>query len=170
MVRTRARHIRGGDPQEPRRSIVGSVLRGLAFLLVVALAWPITFGGLFGGVIVSGQSMEPTMIAGDLVLIRRTAEVDVGDVVVYRPEVQPNARVIHRIIDRDGPELVLQGDNNSWIDPFDVVVDDVEGIAIATVPRVGSWLSQLSNPLLWGSCLVLGAGWWWIRARREQEA
>lgn len=166
----RARHVRRDDPQEPRRSVAGSVLRGLAFLIAVALAWPITFGGMFGGVVVSGQSMEPTMYAGDLVLVRRAAEVEVGDVVVYRPQAQPAARVIHRIVDRDGPELVLQGDNNSWIDPFDVVVDDVEGIAFATVPKVGGWLSQLANPLLWGSCLVLGAGWWWVRSRKEDEA
>ena len=78
-----------------------------AIVACALLVWP---GFLHGGtayVIVSGNSMDPTLHGGDLVLTVRHSSYDVGDVVAYRiPEGQPGAGVlvIHRIDPVTGPE------------------------------------------------------------------
>lgn len=130
--------------------------------------WPLNLGGLFGGIVVSGHSMEPAYYPGDIAVVMRTAEVGVGDVAVFRPPVAPNARVVHRVVAVDGEHLELRGDNNDWSDPFDVVQDDVVGKVILRVPEVGGWLLPLAHPLVWVSLLLVGTGWWlWPRRDRS---
>ena len=154
----------------PGRSRAGRrVLRWTALAVGLVLVWPLSLGGLFGGVIVAGHSMEPTLEPGDLTVIVRTSEAEVGDVVVFRPNADPRAQVIHRVIDVDGDRLQLRGDNNDWIDPFEVVQDDVVGTMILRVPHVGGWFSQLADPRVWISLLLLGSGWWLMARRADRR-
>ncbi|PYF98327.1 signal peptidase, endoplasmic reticulum-type [Georgenia satyanarayanai] len=154
-------------PPRTRRRVrprAGSVLRSVALATAVVLLWPVSLGGLFGGIIVSGHSMEPTMERGDLVVVMRVREAQVGDVVVFRPQVAPHARVVHRIVGADGEQLELRGDNNDWSDPFDVTQDDVVGKVVMRLPQVGGALSSLTDARVWASLLLLGAGLWlWPR-------
>lgn len=148
----------------PRRHPARRIVQWLVLAAAVALLWPLSLGGLFGAIIVTGHSMEPTLEAGDIALVARTDQAREGDVVVIRPSINPDLRVIHRVVGVDGQELELRGDNNTWNDPFDVVQGDVEGKFVARVPQVGTWISHLTHPLVWASLLLLGAGWWlWPR-------
>lgn len=151
-------------------SRTGGALRSLALATAVVLLWPLSLGGLFGGVIVSGHSMEPTMDPGDLVVVMRVREAQVGDVVVFRPQVAPQARVVHRVVGSDGDQLTLRGDNNDWDDPFKVDQDDVVGKMVMRLPQVGHALSVIADPRVWASLLLVGAGLWLLPRRTPDEA
>lgn len=109
---------------------------------VVALA-AVALGSL-SVVSTSGTSMEPTLHQGDLVVVR-TSDYDVGDVVAYPS--RSGATVLHRIVDRRGAELTLQGDNNDWVDPERPLRSEVIGEKWFHVPSAGKALIWLRGPL-----------------------
>ncbi|MCC7365408.1 MAG: signal peptidase I [Dehalococcoidia bacterium] len=131
----------------------------LAVAAVVVLWWhfgPAQLGGPTSYIIVNGNSMEPGMERGDLALVRRAASYETGDVVTYRhPSVGP---VIHRVIGTEGARLVLQGDNNDFVDGYRPAADEVIGELWFHVPRVGSWLARLHGPLSAAALLALAFG------------
>ena len=92
------------------------------FVLVIGLvlAWvflaPTKIGGQASYVMIQGHSMEPKFHSGDLVLVREAASYQIGDIVTYWDDSMA-AYTIHRIIDIKQDRFILQGDNNSWIDP-----------------------------------------------------
>lgn len=125
--------------------------------MLIALAWilliPSQIGGQTSYVIVNGDSMEPLFHKGDLVLLRQQPEYEVGDIVTYQhPNIGP---VIHRIIDRDLDRYVLQGDNNSWLDPYQPVRSDLTGKYWLLLPGAGKILLLVRKP--WILALVAGA-------------
>jgi signal peptidase I len=133
----------------------------VAMLLALGLVWivfaPTAIGGQASYVIVNGNSMEPGMHRGDLVIVRRAAHYDVGDVVTYRhPTIGP---VIHRIVDRDSGRFVLQGDNNTWLDSYRPSTADIVGREWLHIPRAGSTMTSLRHPhpLLLAAGVVAGA-------------
>jgi signal peptidase I len=86
-------------------------------------------------VVVSGPSMEPTYITGDLVVARNQPDYRIGDVVVFATG---DGNVIHRIIGGDGESgYVTQGDNNPDPDRWAPTDDEVLGEAVLHLPGVG---------------------------------
>jgi signal peptidase I len=133
-----------------------SVAATIGTFIIVVLAWlvfaPTAIGGSAAYVIVNGNSMEPCMRRGDLVIVRRAARYEVGDVVTYRhPTI---GAIIHRIVDRHGERFVLQGDNNPWLDSYHPSAAEIVGREWLHIPGVGSALAQLRNP----HPLLLAAG------------
>ncbi|MBO9553032.1 S24/S26 family peptidase [Cellulomonas sp.] len=143
------------------RRVLRVVLQVLFYGAVVVagwLVWPTSLGGCTTLTVVSGHSMEPTYYTGDLV-VSRCATPQVGDVVVYEPEGYGGARVIHRLVGGDGTHgWQVQGDNNSWLDPFSPTDADVVGVARLHVPRVGLLGRAVMSPLVWGSLIVIAIG------------
>ena len=132
---------------------------------VVYVFWPTTLGGCSTLTIVSGHSMEPTYLTGDLVW-SRCGEAQVGDVVVYTPPDTDGARVIHRIIGGNSTDgWLLQGDNNDFVDPWAPDDSLVVGVAQVHIPRLGSVVYVLANPYIWGSLLLIATSiYLWPRA------
>ena len=112
----------------------------LTATLVAAMVWFAT--GLFGVQphLVSGVSMEPTLVVGDIAMTRGVDAQDVkqGDIIIY--DTPGGARVLHRVIDvySEGGKTVFitQGDNNNAPDP-PVIADQVQGEVVLVVPKVG---------------------------------
>ncbi|MGE3075394.1 MAG: signal peptidase I [Dehalococcoidia bacterium] len=130
-----------------RRGLVASLSSAFTVVAVIA-AWilfaPPQLGGQTSYVIVNGNSMEPGMHRGDLAIVRKTSDYEVGDVVTYRhPEIGP---VIHRIIERDGSHYVFQGDHNDFIDSYHPTQQELIGKLWIHIPGVGSWLTRFHNP------------------------
>ena len=140
------------------RSVVANTLL-IGFLATLAwVFWPSTLGGCSTLTIVSGQSMEPTYSAGDLVWAR-CGTYDVGDVVIYRPLEDTNAQVIHRIIGGSAVEgWQVQGDNNDFIDPWQPAEEQIMGRALLHIPNVGNLIYFVANPFVWLSVFVLAGG------------
>jgi signal peptidase I len=131
----------------PYRNWVSNLGAALTLALMGA-AWlifaPIQFGGQAGYVIVSGNSMEPGLHRGDLVVLRERPDYQIGDVVTYRhPTIGP---VIHRIIDRSGDRFVFKGDNNSWIDAYQPTQAELIGTLWIYLPSIGKIVDKLRTP------------------------
>jgi signal peptidase len=89
--------------------------------------------------LVSGNSMNPTLYPGDIVVTRALPPEDVviGDIIRFRRD---GLDVVHRVmaIDQTGAGLVFttRGDNNN-VDDAPVLADRVEGKVILTIPKIG---------------------------------
>lgn len=123
----------------------------LILVASLALFWfsfaPFQLGGQVSYVLVNGISMEPKFHTGDMVIARKAADYQIGDVVTYRdPEMQ--AYVIHRIIAKEDDNFTLQGDNNSWVDAHRPTRNEILGKLWLHLPQWGKallWLRQSFN-------------------------
>lgn len=154
-----------------RRERVRAGASWVVLALVAGLAaylWPVTWGGSTSVVVVSGHSMETTYSDGDLV-VARAGTVDVGDVVVYRPD-GVDGLVVHRIVGGDPVHgWVVRGDNNDWDDLWNPTADDVLGVVAWHVPGVGAATGLLSSPVAWLALVTIGAGvLLWPTSRRDE--
>lgn len=138
--------------------VLKSVLAWGFLLSLAFFIWPSSLGGGTTTIVVNGHSMEPTYYTGDIV-VARSGEPQVGDIVVYSTAELGDGKIVHRIIGGDGQTgWDLQGDNNDFVDPFHPTNEDVLGIAKVHVPALGKAATLLSNPLVWGSMLLIAFG------------
>ncbi|MDO8106644.1 signal peptidase I [Isoptericola sp. b441] len=149
------------------RRHLGDALFMVGALVVGYVLWPSSLGGCTTLTIVSGHSMEPTFYTGDLV-VSRCGEPAVGDIVVYNPPNVGSARIIHRIIGGDATGWTVQGDNNSFVDPWTPSDRRILGRAVLHIPKVGLVGSVLVSPVTWVS-LFLIAGALLIWPSRAQD-
>lgn len=117
--------------------IVRAVAPWLAIALLALILLPARWGGFLGITLVSGESMEPTMVTGDVAFTLKRPDYAVGDVIVYHPtDIESNALVIHRVIEAlpDGT-YVTQGDNRDSADEWLPTTADIDGGVIAVLPK-----------------------------------
>jgi len=108
-------------------------------IIGVSLFW--FNAGLFGvrPFVVSGYSMKPTFVAGDVVLIAPVdpADVKVGDIIQFR---LGSSSVVHRVVavENQGGRYIFhtRGDNNN-VDDDPVPQEDLQGRVILVIPKVG---------------------------------
>lgn len=112
---------------------------------LLVLGWflflrPVSLGGPAGYIFVSGQSMEPTLAQGDLVVVWRQETYAIGDVIAYRVQ---EGTVIHRIIGGSAMEgYVTKGDNNPGPDLWRPRPPDIIGrmvLHLRGAARVLAW-------------------------------
>ena len=106
---------------------------------------------------VSGESMLPTLRAGDRITIVPDREPRLGDVVVFVDA--PGRTVVHRLVASIGETIVCLGDNRTTYDT-PVPRSQLVGVARATAlghpnpalrPTAAGWL------VLTGRCVTAGA-------------
>jgi signal peptidase len=128
-------------------TLVTTLLFGLAWLVELR---PSILGGPTTYVVVRGDSMVPTYVTGDLVVLHSAPVYRVGQIVAYRvPQGQIGAGhlVIHRIVGGDGVAgFDVKGDNNSAPDPWRPRAADVVGSAWLLVHGVGRALVVARSP------------------------
>lgn len=102
-------------------------------------------------VVVVGDSMEPAMHEGDLVLARPEPDYEVGDVIAFRvPESDEGSRatVIHRVVGGSaGAGYRTLGDNRETVDLWRPRPRDVLGASWIHIPWIGRALVFLRSPL-----------------------
>ena len=122
---------------------------------------PSVLGGSASYIIVSGQSMEPTLHGSDLAVLQKRSDYRPGDIVGFRvPEGEPGERgmIIHRIVGGNAEEgYIVQGDNKNRPDFWRPRPDDILGKMWVHVPGAGRWFDFLRQPLILGS-VVGGLG------------
>lgn len=127
-------------------------------LALLAGGWwllgPFQLGGPTGFAIVNGNSMEPRLERGDLVLVRKRSSYEVGDVVLYEAHTG-NLRVLHRIVSVKNGHFVTKGDNNDFIDPISPPPSDVIGQLWVAVPGAGKAVIWAKQPVNLAIVLVL---------------
>ena len=167
---------RGVVDTRSRMQVFQSFLAGLIPWLLLAgllaLMWPVRFGGTTNFIIVSGRSMERTYHTGDLVITKKRSSYAVGDVVVYRiPGAGAGAgrEIVHRLHERlpDGRFLV-RGDNNRTNDPWVITTDDIVGSKWLMVAKGGVFLGFLRSIIM--LALLFGVLVAWVFWPREDHA
>lgn len=133
--------------------------RALTVILLagVVLVWAFTLrpqalGGPAVFVAVRGSSMLPTYEHGDLVVVQSSAQYHVGQAVAYRVPaglIGAGKIVLHRIIGGDATHgFTLQGDNNSWPDPWFPKQGDMVGVATVRLPNAGRLIALVQQPVI----------------------
>jgi len=147
-----------GDTSRLWFRVLKSVLAWGLLAVLAFFIWPSSLGGGTTTIVVNGHSMDPTYFTGDIV-VARSGEPKIGDIVIYSTADLGEAKIIHRIVGGDGVTgWDIQGDNNDYVDPFHPANDEILGIAKLHIPSVGAWAAVLSSPLVWGSMLLLALG------------
>jgi len=113
---------------------------------------PQALGGPAGWILVAGDSMEPNVHPGSLVVVTRRGEYGVGDVVAYRvPEGNPGAgaNVIHRIVGGTADVgFIVRGDNTNGPDLWRPRPSDIVGAAWLTLPDAALPMLFLRSPIV----------------------
>lgn len=117
-----------------RRALAG--LLGTLVSLVGLVGVSSAVGGPLTWAVTQGASMVPTYPPGTLVVLQRQALYAVGDVVAYR-NAELQTTVLHRVTAVQDARLTLQGDANSWSDPYRPTVDEAVGRPLLAVPGLG---------------------------------
>jgi signal peptidase I len=138
---------------------------------VLAVIWPVRFGGSTSFMIVSGHSMDPTYHTGDLVITKARPTYRVGEIVVYKiPGAGAGAgrEVVHRLhqVLPDG-KLLAKGDNNRTADPWPITQGDIVGSKWVMFPKGGIILGFLRSILM--LAVVFGVLVTWVFWPREVE-
>lgn len=127
----------------------------LAFGLALVALWAVTLrptslGGPATYAVIRGDSMLPSLRAGDLVILQVADGVAAGDVVGYRVpdgEVGAGRLVVHRIVSGDGHTgFTMLGDNNPAPDPWQPRAADVAGKAWVLLPGLGRVIVFVHQP------------------------
>ena len=121
-------------------------LSAVALVAAWAVLAPPELGGSTRYVILDGTSMEPSLHAGDLALVRARDDVGKGDVVLYEHP-RLGAHVLHRIVRVNGGRYVLKGDNNDFLDDVRPTAGEIDGKLWVALPRVGSVLMWAREPM-----------------------
>jgi len=80
---------------------------------------------------VSGTSMEPTFVGGDILVGIETDSIETGDIVIVQDEACfSNEYVVHRVVDITEQGYVTQGDNNPITDQEDAGCEALSESAI----------------------------------------
>lgn len=163
-----------GRRRSPAVAAALGALGWVMFCLLVVVVFvlrPMSLGGSYAFTVVSGDSMEPTLSHGDLVLVKRQDSYAVGDVVTYTiPSGEGAGRnVIHRLVGHDDDGWLTQGDNRSTLDPWRPDDGDIVGAEVAVFPVMGRWL--ISTGSVWvlaaGAAALVTVALW---PRRREEA
>ena len=119
-------------------------------VLAAVAAWvsfaPKQIGGSVSYVLTNGNSMEPNLHAGDLVMVRQQLSYRGGDVVAYRNQDLGGAIVLHRIVGIDEGRFVFKGDNNDFIDPYHPNRSELVGKLWLRIPSGGKYLDMIREP------------------------
>lgn len=107
---------------------------------LVGNALPMPFG--YGAAVVLTGSMEPTIMADDLILVQEAEDYAIDDIVVYQTG---SVLVVHRIVDMDETSVTTQGDANNAPDA-PIARMYIKGKVIGTVSGVGSLVRLLKSP------------------------
>ena len=126
--------------------ILGYVLTAVMFLVVAAVIAMRIFG--IEPLVVRTSSMEPTIMAGDLMLARPIdGQIQVGGVYVHKSP-QTGGETAHRVISLGSKPgtWFTQGDNNPVRDNYELTDADFTREVVGWVPKGGYVINALSLP------------------------
>lgn len=102
---------------------------------------PMPFG--YGAAVVLTGSMEPAIMAEDLILVSAHEDYTVGDIVVYQ---SGRILVVHRIIRMEETTVITKGDANQAEDE-PVALENIKGEVISVIPGLGTIARILKTPV-----------------------
>lgn len=78
---------------------------------------------------VYGNSMLPTLHNNQAVIIRKTSNIKIGDIIAYYFFDENEVKIIiHRVIFLRRTYVLTKGDNNNFIDPIKISFNNIFGV------------------------------------------
>ena len=105
----------------------------------------------YGGAMVLTGSMEPSIKPGDLIIMKKQKDYNVGDIITYRGE---NKSITHRIVERTANGFIVTGDANNREDG-EIAKDLIVGKVVKIVPRFDEVLKVVNHPLVVGIPIIV---------------
>lgn len=103
-------------------------------------ALPMPFG--YGAAVVLTGSMEPTIMADDLILVARQESYEENDIVVYQ---SGNMLVVHRIVSMEDETVTTRGDANNAPDA-PIRLEMIKGEVVGVLSGLGAVARLLKTP------------------------
>jgi signal peptidase len=103
--------------------------------------------------VVSSESMVPTLNVGDIILVRgiNPSEVTTGTIIIFHSPNSYDMAIVHRVIqvENEGNSIYFRtkGDNNGGPDGWRVPAANLMGVYVGKVPYIGILSLQLRGPL-----------------------
>lgn len=129
----------------------------------------------YSPLIVTTGSMSGTIEVGDMVIVKRTDDYKLGDIVTYI-EAEGKTPVTHRLVNY-GPEegtFIAKGDANNSTDIFPISVDQIAGVVVLTIPKIGLFFDWFLHDFgfiyaLALVAIVVAAVYFWNMFKGEPE-
>ncbi len=148
-------------PGGVRRVLLRVAVAAVLIPLWFAFLAPRTIGGPLSTIWVSGTSMEPTLVTGDLAVLYRADAYEVGDIVAF--EIPEGGTVIHRIIEVTPDGYRFQGDNRDFHDPWVLGEGSVLGRQVVSVPQAARVMTTVLRPEIMAALAVAFVVFWRLR-------
>ncbi len=87
-------------------------------------------------VAVFSESMVPTFLKGDMIIVEGSKDIKVGDIIVYDSPLYKYP-LIHRVITVSNEGVRTKGDSNRLEDPWTTPPEKIRGKAILRIPLLG---------------------------------
>ena len=154
--------------------LIGIVLGSLLVQKYVKKVSVPVFAG-YASMIVATGSMNGTIDQGDMIVIRKTGDYRLGDIVTFL-EADSSVPVTHRLISY-GPEegtFITKGDANNTADIIPLSDEQIVGEVVMTIPKVGLFIEWFSRKggifyfLAIFAVLTVGV-YFWNRLKPEPE-
>lgn len=120
------------------------MLLGLASYSKFVLKQKLIKVGDYSILVVLTGSMEPTIKAGEMILIKEKDEYQVGDIVTYIDE--DAYFITHRITQINGEECITQGDNNN-LEDSKFNTKNIQGAVVFHSKVLGFFILYLLKPM-----------------------
>lgn len=91
----------------------------------------VAYVGRYTSFTVNGESMEPTIIKTDLIIVKKQKTYEVDDIISFRNE--DGGITTHRIIEKDNEGYTTKGDNNGFTDGYKVKEEDIYGKVVTNL-------------------------------------
>ena len=131
----------------------------IVMLILVACLYTPKFFGISPLIVLSG-SMEPEYPIGSLLYVNQhnLDDIKIGDAITFY--IDESTLVTHRVvgIDESSCTYITKGDANEVNDGSPVSFDDVLGVPIMNIPKLGGvadWLSHKSGKIIYVTAIIV---------------
>ena len=90
-------------------------------------------------------SMRPNILESDLIVIEKTNDYGIDDVVVFQ---DGNQLIVHRIVKIEGEEITTAGDANDGSTDKPIVKEQIYGEVVDVIPYLGLLLKAVKSPIV----------------------
>ncbi len=175
-VQTDRPRVEGSSESRLRKKLrfVGQIAFGIVLAVTVVLAWPAAWGGFFTFGIVSGTSMLPQLLPGDLVVAvkNQSNAYSLGDTILYNVNYQgTSGRIVHTIVGQnpDGT-YITQGVNKQDPDIWPVIPSDIRGRVVLSISNGQAVVDVIKNPNFIPVAFGIYLVWmFWPRRKPDSE-
>ena len=132
--------------------LIGILLTVFSFLggffVISAIFFSAEIIPMYHVLVVQSGSMEPTIMTGDVIVIKKSYEYEIGDVITFNDT--QSRMVTHRIsanVSENKNEFITKGDANRTEDNAVVSISDVIGKVVYTIPDLGFFIVFAKKPV-----------------------